>query len=795
MDITAPLALRGDVLLIPVSQLDEHTRRSIECEEGDFAISRPHSRSTSTVIDSAAAALLEQFRKPRTIVEAVVLFSKARGVDGSAVLEDAYHLVRRLMEQDFIRAPGAAETPDAQAVTPKRMRGDRVGEAEILRLLHLVEDTELYLARDADCGPCVLKMERSANPGVEALFRREATVLQHLAGEVGPRLLRTGIHENRPYLVLEHCRGLESEMAAFENRTADGVSLRGQLSLLQRIARAYAALHSRGVLHGDVHPRNVLVDERYVRLIDFGMARLLPHEPTLPRGGVAFFFEPEAARAALSDAPLPPPTLSGEQYSVAALLYYLLTGTHYRDFSLGRLDLMRQIVEEHPMTLVERGLPAWPSLERCLFRALAKEPGERYESLSDFADALDAVELPPSTSANSSAAPTAWPSGRSALDRRAEEILGQTALDQPWYKDGLPAGPTASLNYGAAGIALIVNRLARTRQDPSLLARADAWTRRAASLARNDPQAFVNSGGEISPATVGAASPLHTVSGVELVRAVVAHAAGDAVGHARAIAAFLSAARGNTAGLDLTLGQASTILGAAHLLPIASTEAGDLAPAVKEFGNNRLSQLWLALDSKPPITESDIDNLGIAHGWAGFVYATLLWCDLSKTPVPDGALPRLRQLAALAEPNGRGLTWPWALTKGSDAGFMSGWCNGTAGYVHLWTLAHRVLEEPSFMDLATGAGWDVWDAPDVAGTLCCGLSGRAYALLSLHRRTGDDVWLTRARVLGERAAAHGEFEADYPHSLYKGALVLPALAGDLDDPEHAAHPFFEVEPS
>ena len=102
--------------------------------------------------------------------------------------------------------------------------------------------------------------------------------------------------------------------------------------MLQRIARACAGLHACGVLRGDVHPRNVLVDEDRVRLFDFGMARMPPQGPSMSpdagglpwhgftRGGVALFFEPVAARAALAEQPAPPPTVEGEQYAVAALL-------------------------------------------------------------------------------------------------------------------------------------------------------------------------------------------------------------------------------------------------------------------------------------------------------------------------------------------------------------------------------------------------------------------------------------------------------------------------------------------
>jgi serine/threonine-protein kinase len=123
---------------------------------------------------------------------------------------------------------------------------------------------------------------------------------------------------------------------------------------------------------------------------------------------------------------------------------------------------------------------------------------------------------------------------------------------------------------------------------------------------------------------------------------------------------------------------------------------------------------------------------------------------------------------------------------------MSGWCNGSAGHVVLWTTAARTFGDERHLDLAIGAAWDVWDAPDTSCTLCCGLAGRAYALLALYRLTRDRTWLGRARSLGYRAV-HGVFESGYPHSLYKGQLVLPVLAADLADPDRSCQPFFDLD--
>jgi serine/threonine-protein kinase len=123
---------------------------------------------------------------------------------------------------------------------------------------------------------------------------------------------------------------------------------------------------------------------------------------------------------------------------------------------------------------------------------------------------------------------------------------------------------------------------------------------------------------------------------------------------------------------------------------------------------------------------------------------------------------------------------------------MPGWCHGTAGYVHLWTTAARVLAEPRWLDLAIAAAAHSWRSPPVAGHLCCGSAGQAYAMLALHRHTGDGEWLRRGRALAV-VAARQDSEPGRFTSLYRGALGVAVLAADLEAPQEAAMPFFEPE--
>jgi serine/threonine-protein kinase len=221
------------------------------------------------------------------------------------------------------------------------------------------------------------------------------------------------------------------------------------------------------------------------------------------------------------------------------------------------------------------------------------------------------------------------------------------------------------------------------------------------------------------------------------------------------------------------------------------------------FGASVLEGLWREIDGFAPIPECrDLTFLGMAHGWAGVLFATMRWCQAAGRPLPGTLAERLGQLADLAEPAGRGLRWRRKLGRRTRAGSTAGsglfdyvpsWCNGSAGFVFLWTLAHRLSGEERFLRLAEGAAFDAADDPDNAADLCCGTAGRAYALLALHRATGESAWLHRAQALAVRAARSVRAVTMRRDSLYKGEVAVAVLAADLERPEESAMPFFEAE--
>jgi serine/threonine-protein kinase len=791
MPMTDALLLPPDVVLLPVSALPAHVRATLEWEEGDVALGRPRVRTPPKIVDADTAELLAEFRTATRITDAVIRYSRRHAQDPEQVLEDAYPLLARLAGARLLVEPGSEE---ARRIEPVHAPGGEVDGFEVVRAVQVLEDVELYQARRAG-EPVALKALRPGRHAVASMMlAREGAVLRRLDGRVAPRLVAEGLVDGRPYLAMEWLPGVEVTTAAAELRAGRGPGARrALLELAVAVADAYAALHAAGVLHCDVHPRNLLVaGGGAVGVVDFGVARLLDADgdPGTVRGGVSQFFEPEYARAALEGRYPPQATPRGEQYALGALLYLLVAGAHYVDFSLEQTASLAQIRDDPPLPFSRHGLVSWPAVETALGRALAKDPAHRFPSVAALADALRAAAA---EAGGEAAEAPAVRTGPGPLARMADEVLERVGPAGHLVETGVPAAPVASVKFGAAGIAYALLRVASLREDGTLLAWADLWAERALRDAAR-PDAFLNPALEVTEEVVGRTTPFHSLAGVHLVRAVVGHALGHVAARDASTAQFVRLSGAHCGSLDLTLGRAGTLLGCCLL--VEHLAAGRARTPVHALGDATLRELWRATESFGPAgTASPMEHLGAAHGWGGLLYATLRWCRATGAAVPDAVPRRLEELAAQAEPIGRGARWRWLPhPQPGAANYMAGWCNGSAGLVPLWTLAHETLRQPRWLELAAAAAWNAWEEPGGVASLCCGYAGRAYALLNLYRHTGDSAWLGRAAELGRRAAAAWGPHAESPDSLFKGKVGLAVLAADLERPDESYMPFYEGPP-
>ncbi len=214
---------------------------------------------------------------------------------------------------------------------------------------------------------------------------------------------------------------------------------------MAEVAWALAYVHSRGIVHQDIKPKNIMLDESgRPRLIDFGMARwrhAWSSNRAGPSGGTLAFMAPEQARGESKRVGEP-----SDIFGLGGVLYFLLTGK--APFGGGtRNEQWRRASQcdfDHDALRAKR-VPR--RLERIVLKAMAAEPEERYASAAAMADALDDLSRRPRRLALEAAAlllaaPAVmmwlwWPRPASRSDRIGTEDPGphQKATSQ------VPASP------------------------------------------------------------------------------------------------------------------------------------------------------------------------------------------------------------------------------------------------------------------------------------------------------------------------------------------------------------------
>lgn len=788
MNATTRLLLPEDVALAPVANLPSELGRRVSNDSGDFYVTRARTRSGSIIVDAQTAALLTHFRSPSTVVDAILAYCHANELDPMRTLVAAFAMLSELVAA---RVLVPAESILAQPIASSLSVGEFVGDVEILEAIHLLDDTEVYRGRSADGTAVALKIVgANIRRTTTATIHNEANVLSCLDGKVSPRLLAAGRLDGRSFIVTTWHSGVDLYRAVAEAHVLPEPERSDTLlKLAEHVLRSYAQLHSQGVLHGDVHPRNIVVDESdKITVLDFGLA-VMPAAGTMGlHGGIDLFLAPEIARANLASVEVPLASLASEQYSIGALLYFLFTGAHTHSFSLQQDAMLSQVVNEPPQPFSHHRADRFFCLEGCLNRALEKDPADRFSSLDEMLQSfLQASPRRQLVGATYSVSHSTDVQSQLVLDN----VLSRLRVPERLYRDGLEA-PTGSITYGAAGIAYFLLRIARSRDDETLLAAADQWLTRAASAISSDAT-FWNAERGIVPEVLGQSSLFHHACGIHCVQALIAHARGDDVAQQHALEAY-AAACALCDQLDVAFGRSGLLIGCAMLLDIAPQHLE--CDALLALGQRLLHGIWVQLDAYPPLERVSQATLGAAHGWCGYLFATMRWCEASGAAVPPRLVERLQQLAALGQPSGRGMLWPRKIQHTATTGILSAsWCNGAAGYVHLWTTAYELLgSDFQFERLARMAAWHSYDgSSDAPGDLCCGLAGRAYALLRLHGSTGESVWLARARVMAERAAASPGLTSNRLNSLFHGDLGIALLVADLAAPEFACMPFFDSE--
>ncbi|WP_293363401.1 serine/threonine-protein kinase, partial [Microcoleus sp. CAWBG52] len=295
---------------------------------------------------------------------------------------------------------------------------------------YLVEDEGRFKERCAlkelipmQSGPYVLEKSKE-------LFQREAAILYQIAHPQIPQFRAIFEENQRLFLVQDYVEGMTYRELLLDPSISRTFSEAEVLVFLRQMLPVLAHIHARGIIHRDISPENIIrrENDQLPVLIDFGVVKELATKVQSPEGTAHATTVGKIGYAPMEQLQSGRATASSDLYALAVTAIVLLTG-------------------KEPQELLDQTTLHWnwqqqvqvsPGLALVLNRMLNRSPGDRYQSVSEVAQALDA-QTNPNPQSN---APTAPPA--SAVVQPNPSLIATVAVGRPLESEPmvpLSAGP------------------------------------------------------------------------------------------------------------------------------------------------------------------------------------------------------------------------------------------------------------------------------------------------------------------------------------------------------------------
>jgi serine/threonine-protein kinase len=244
---------------------------------------------------------------------------------------------------------------------------------------------DVWCAEDSQLGRRValklLSPRYAADPGFRERFRREASAAAAMQHPNIVSIYDRGDWDATSYIAMELVDGRTlKELIQQRGPLPPAIAVELAIEVLKALRYA----HRRGIVHRDIKPQNVLLDEEgQAKVADFGIARAETSQMTETGTivGTVQYISPEQAQGR-------PVSPRSDLYSVGVVLYELLTGRVPFDGEAPVSIALKQVSEPPiPPSQLRPGIP--PALEAVVMRALEKDPARRFASADEFIAALE----------------------------------------------------------------------------------------------------------------------------------------------------------------------------------------------------------------------------------------------------------------------------------------------------------------------------------------------------------------------------------------------------------------------
>ncbi|NQT12573.1 MAG: SUMF1/EgtB/PvdO family nonheme iron enzyme, partial [Planctomycetes bacterium] len=330
------------------------------------------------------------------------------------------------MSHDTAASPGADETippsyvPQGREETPEARQ---FGRYRLVELLGQGAMGSVYLAEDPDLRRHVAlkipKFQDDQDAAARERFQREARAAATISHPNICQVYDIGEQDGTPFITMAYIQG--KSLSQFVSAARQWPE-REVAKLVRKIAIALAEAHAKGVVHRDLKPGNIMLDQRHEPIVmDFGLAGGIgqPGEETLTHTGMLLgtpaYMSPEQAEADFSRV-----GPASDLYSLGVICYELLTGQ--LPFQGPIAAVIVGIVRDEPRRPSELRPSLDKRLETICLKMMAKSPDDRYPTAAEVAAALRQF-LEETATGSKSLAKSASQADRE-LDNRKREIVG-----------------------------------------------------------------------------------------------------------------------------------------------------------------------------------------------------------------------------------------------------------------------------------------------------------------------------------------------------------------------------------